>query len=86
MEGCALGAVSVCCFVISTLLYEGFRSTRARHRMRTENYLKAFLGLIWANRPRYGGYIVHIAIVLIAIGIIGSSFYNVEKEATLMPG
>ncbi len=48
--------------------------------------MKAFWGLIGANRPRYGGYIVHIAIILIAIGIIGSSFYNVEKEATLMPG
>jgi cytochrome c-type biogenesis protein CcmF len=42
--------------------------------------------LISANRPRYGGYIVHIAVIFIAVGIIGSSFYNVEKEATLMPG
>lgn len=85
-EWYALVAFSVCGFVISTILYEWFRGTRARHRMRAENYLKAFWGLIWANRPRYGGYIVHIAIILIAIGIIGSSFYNVEKEATLMPG
>jgi len=85
-EWYALVAFSVCGFVISTILYEWFRGTRARHRMRAENYLKAFWGLIWANRPRYGGYIVHIAIILIAVGIIGSSFYNVEKEATLMPG
>jgi cytochrome c-type biogenesis protein CcmF len=82
----ALVAFSVCGFVITTVLYEWFRGTRARHRMRAENYLKAFFGLIWANRPRYGGYIVHIAIILIAIGIIGSSLYNVEKEAILMPG
>ena len=53
--------------------------------MRAENYLKAFFGLIGANRPRYGGYIVHIAIILIAIGVIGSSFYDVEKEVTLKP-
>ena len=38
------------------------------------------------NRPRYGGYIVHIAIILIAIGIAGSSLYDVEKEATLKVG
>ena len=54
--------------------------------MRSENYLKAFFGLIGANRPRYGGYIVHVGIVLIAIGVVGSSFYNVNKEVTLKPG
>jgi len=48
--------------------------------------LKAFWILLWANKPRYGGYIVHIAILLITIGIVGSSFYNVEKEAALRPG
>ena len=82
----ALVAFVLCAFVITTILYEWFQGTRARHHMRTENYLKSFLGLIWANRPRYGGYIVHIAIILIAIGIIGSSFYDIEKEATLKPG
>jgi cytochrome c-type biogenesis protein CcmF len=54
--------------------------------MRGENYLRAFWSLLDANRPRYGGYLVHIAIVLIAIGIIGSSFYDVEQEARLGPG
>ncbi|MBI4188789.1 MAG: heme lyase CcmF/NrfE family subunit [Chloroflexi bacterium] len=73
-------------FVLSTIFYEWFRGTRARHRMRGENYLKAFWNLIGANRPRYGGYIVHIAIVLIAIGVAGSSIYDVTKEATLKPG
>ncbi len=85
-EWYALVAFFLCSFVLLTILYEWFRGTRARHRMRAENYLKAFFGLIGANRPRYGGYIVHIAIILIAIGVVGSSFYNVEKEATLKPG
>jgi cytochrome c-type biogenesis protein CcmF len=85
-EWYALIAFPVCGFVLSTILYEWFRGTRARHRMRAENYLKAFWGLIGTNRPRYGGYIVHIAIILIAIGVIGSSFYELEKEVTLMPG
>lgn len=85
-EWFALIAFFLCSFVLATIFYEWFRGTRARHRMRAENYLKAFLGLIWANRPRYGGYIVHVAIILIAVGIVGSSFYGVEKEATLLPG
>ena len=82
----ALVAFSICSFVLYTIFYEWFRGTRARHRMKAENYLKAFFGLIWANRPRYGGYIVHIAIILIAIGVVGSSFYGTEKEATLKIG
>lgn len=85
-EWYALVAFFLCSFVLATILWEWFRGTRARHRMRAENYLKAFWGLIWGNRPRYGGYIVHIAILFITIGIIGSSFYDVEKEAVLMPG
>ena len=36
--------------------------------------------------PRYGSKIIHLGIVLIAAGVIGSSFYQMEKEATLMVG
>jgi len=85
-EWYAIAAFFLCGFALSIVLYEFFRGTRARHRMRAENYLKAFWGLIWANRPRYGGYIIHVAIILIAIGVIGSSFYDIEKEVTLKPG
>jgi cytochrome c-type biogenesis protein CcmF len=82
----ALIVFPLCTFVVSTILYEWFRGTRARHRMRAENYLKALWNLIGANRPRYGGYIVHIGIVIMAIGVVGSSLYDVEKEATLTLG
>jgi len=50
------------------------------------NLVKALAGLLWANRPHYGGMIVHLGIILIAIGIIGSSFYQSEVEAGLKPG
>ncbi|MFC1987549.1 heme lyase CcmF/NrfE family subunit [Chloroflexota bacterium] len=82
----ALLAFPICVFVVSTIFSEWFRGTRARHITRSENYLKAFWNLIGANRPRYGGYIVHIAIILITIGVTGSTLYNVEQEATLKPG
>ena len=38
------------------------------------------------NRRRYGGYIVHAAIVLLAIGIVGSSAYDTVTERRLSPG
>jgi cytochrome c-type biogenesis protein CcmF len=85
-EWYTLVAFFVCSFVLFTIFSEWFRGARARHRIRAENYLKSFFSLLGGNRPRYGGYIVHIAIVLMAIGIVGSSIYNVEKEVTLKPG
>ncbi|OGO05139.1 MAG: cytochrome C biogenesis protein [Chloroflexi bacterium RBG_13_54_9] len=85
-EWYALVAFSLCSFVISAILFDWFRGVRARHRVRSDNYLKAFLGLLWGNKPRYGGYIVHIAILLIATGVVGSSFYKMEKEVALAPG
>jgi cytochrome c-type biogenesis protein CcmF len=42
--------------------------------------------LIGRNRRRYGGYIVHAAIVLLAIGIAGSSAYQTGRERLLRPG
>ncbi len=84
-EWYALIAFPVFGFVLFTISSEWFRGMRARHRMKAENYLKAFFGLIGANRPRYGGYIVHIGIIIFAIGV-GGSFYDVEKEVTLRLG
>jgi cytochrome c-type biogenesis protein CcmF len=42
--------------------------------------------LISRNRRRYGGYVVHAAVVLLAIGIAGSSAYQTERLRTLRPG
>ena len=42
--------------------------------------------LVARNRRRYGGYIVHAAIVLLAIGVVGSNAYDKTREQTLSPG
>jgi cytochrome c-type biogenesis protein CcmF len=44
------------------------------------------LRLVGRNRRRYGGYVVHAAIVLLAIGIAGSSAYQTVREQVLKPG
>src|SRR5206468_1365757 len=46
----------------------------------------AFSSLVARNRRRYGGYVVHAAVVLLAIGIAGSSVYDTNREAKLRPG
>ena len=69
-----------------SVFQEWIRGTKARQSSTGRNYLLAFCDLILANRPRYGGYIVHIAIIMLAFGILGSSFYNSEKDVFLAIG
>jgi len=78
-----LVAATVCCFPFFVILLEWFRGAKARHQSRKENYLRAPLALLSSNRPRYGGFLVHIGIILIALGIVVSSFYAVENTAML---
>ena len=65
---------------------EWFRGVRSRSRNSGENYAWAFLRLVWANRPRYGGYIVHLSVVMVALGIVGTSFFNTQQDVVLSPG
>ena len=69
----ALVAFMICVMVTAGILQEWIRGTITRHR-RGEAYHIAFVRLLSANRPRYGGYVVHLAIILLAAGAIGSSF------------
>ena len=71
---------------IATVVQWG-RDVAARMRGKKEGFLPAFGGLFMANRSRYGGYIVHIAIVVLTLGIIGSSVYKSQaQQQPLNPG
>ncbi len=73
-------------FVLATIGLEFVRGTRARRALSSETWPVAFASLIGRNRRRYGGYVVHAAIVLLAIGIAGSSAYDSVAEGKLAPG
>ena len=81
----ALISFALCAFVTGTVFTEFIRGTRVRIK-RGENFLLAFTKLVSRNKRRYGGYIVHIGIVLIVIGVTGSSVFVTEKQSTLAPG
>ncbi|MFH1560178.1 MAG: cytochrome c-type biogenesis CcmF C-terminal domain-containing protein [Chloroflexota bacterium] len=81
----AVAAFAVCALVASGILREWVRGAHYRHK-RGESYPIAFARLIASNRPRYGGYLVHLAIVLLALGITGSTFYDVQRDVVLWPG
>jgi cytochrome c-type biogenesis protein CcmF len=72
-------------FVFGTVAQEFGRGTRARMRMYGENAAMALARLTNRNRRRYGGYIVHVAILVYFVAFAGMAF-KVTEEATLSPG
>ena len=72
-------AFAVLTFIVGTILDELVRGTISRIK-RGENYIASFWNLINSNRTRYGGFIVHMGIVILAVGATGSSFYSVQKD------
>ncbi|MGZ4384133.1 MAG: heme lyase CcmF/NrfE family subunit [Gaiellaceae bacterium] len=79
-------AYTFAAFVLASIVYEFARGTAARRSVAGEPVLRAFSSLIGRNRRRYGGYVVHAAICLIAIGIVGSSIYGSSAFKQLRPG
>jgi cytochrome c-type biogenesis protein CcmF len=75
-----------CAFVMASIVLEFARGTRARHALGSSSWTSAFTSLVGRNRRRYGGYVVHASIVLLAIGVIGSSAYDTVAERRLLPG
>jgi len=81
-----LVAYTFSAFVLATIVMEFARGTRARKALGASSWPGAFTSLISRNRRRYGGYVVHAAIVLFAIGVAGSSAFDSVAEAKLARG
>jgi cytochrome c-type biogenesis protein CcmF len=75
-----------CAFVLASIVLEFARGTRARRALSGGSWANALAELIGRNRRRYGGYVVHASIVLLAIGVIGSSAYDTTREQRLARG
>ena len=75
---------SVSGFVVGTIVQEYVRAVRARMR-HGENPVTAVATLLRKNQRRYGGYIVHLGVVFIFIGIAGAAF-NEERLENMSPG
>ncbi len=84
-DGWAIGAYALSAFVVATVAQEFVRGTGARIRLHQESLPLAFLRLVGRNRRRYGGYVVHIGIVMLFVGFAGMAFKR-DTEATLKPG
>jgi len=78
----AFGAAA---FVSAAILLEFYRGVRMRLR-HGDNFLIALPRLVWRNKPRYGGYIVHIGVIIMAAGIVGSMFFSTNVQKQVAPG
>ena len=72
--------------VILVTIYEYWRGARARQRSQNENIFTAFWNLTRRNRRRYGGYIIHLSMMLMAIGILGIELFQSETQGTVSTG
>ncbi|GIW43029.1 MAG: cytochrome c biogenesis protein CcmF [Candidatus Binatia bacterium] len=82
----AVVSFSLCAFVLATILQEFWRGTRARQAMLGETWPVALARLTTKNRRRYGGYVVHLGIVMIFLAITGTSAFRVEQQVPVKVG
>jgi cytochrome c-type biogenesis protein CcmF len=85
--GSVLVAVSLALtiFVAATIAVDLYRATRARRAM-GERALPALGGLLLRHNRRYGGFVVHFAVLVVAVGVTGSQTWSVHTETTLQRG
>jgi cytochrome c-type biogenesis protein CcmF len=78
-------AFALCAFVGTTILQEFIRGANVRRGSTGTDVFTALIGLVARQRRRYGGYIVHLGIVLMFLGFAGQG-YKLEEQARLKPG
>ena len=72
-------------FVVGTVFQEFWRGARVRQQTSGTDLFTALIGLVGRNKRRYGGYLVHVAVVLIFLGFAGENFKQ-QETAALKPG
>jgi cytochrome c-type biogenesis protein CcmF len=69
--------------VIAVTAYEFYKGAAARSRRTGKNFLIELVLLVGRNRRRYGGYMIHFGVVLMALGVIGIEMFQTETQATI---
>jgi cytochrome c-type biogenesis protein CcmF len=82
----ALIGLTFVALTASITLYEFWRAANARGRAQKENLFVALWRLAGRNRRRYGGYTIHLGVILMAIGIIGIEMFQTETQKSLAVG
>ena len=73
-------------FVLGTVAQEFWRGAGARRAMAGESVPMALVSLVRRNRRRYGGYIVHLGMAVLFVGVAASSTFQAERDVRMSPG
>jgi cytochrome c-type biogenesis protein CcmF len=82
----ALALFTFAAFAMTGLAQEFWTGAAARKQLSGETGPQALVGLVSRNRRRYGGYIVHVGIVVLLIGAAASSSFQTNRDVELRPG
>lgn len=85
-NGWALIVVAITSLALCNVLIDLLKSIIARARSHRENLVIATVNLLDANHRRYGGQIVHLGILMIVIGVTGSSLFSQKQTFELKSG
>ena len=73
-------------FVLAAISDEFYRGAKLRAKRQETSFVDGLFRLVKRNKRRYGGYIVHIGIVIVYIGILGSKGYYLLESKGLQRG
>jgi cytochrome c-type biogenesis protein CcmF len=76
---------ALCAFVTAAIIQEFWRGANVRRGATGTDFLTALIGLVGRNKRRYGGYIVHVGIVLMFFGFAGNG-YKKDEQVLLKQG
>ena len=76
---------ALCAFVVGTISQEFVRGAAVRREATGSDLMTGLVGLVARSRRRYGGYVVHVGIVLMFLGFAGSG-YKLDSQVRLTPG
>jgi cytochrome c-type biogenesis protein CcmF len=79
-------AFTLAVFVAACIAGEFYRGTRVRHALGGISWPGALLALVARNRRRYGGYLVHLGIVVLFVGLAGSRAFATQGDLALLDG
>jgi cytochrome c-type biogenesis protein CcmF len=82
----ALALFAFAAFALTGLGQEFWSGTQARKQLSGEPGPQALVGLVSRNRRRYGGYIVHVGVIVLLIGVAASSSFQTNRDVELRPG
>ncbi len=82
----ALALFSFAAFALTGIGQEFWQGASSRRRLSGGSLPGALVAIVTRNRRRYGGYIVHVGVILLLIGIAASSSFQTKEDVDLRPG